>query len=85
MEEEFEEKKQRDYVNRRSIMDLGMGIIYSGMGVMMVFARKVGAKKTYLTHIAHDVAHIETNNALPPDVRLSYDGLEIPFDIPTRK
>ena len=42
MEEEFEDKKQRDYVNRRSIMDLGMGIIYTGMGVLMVFARKVG-------------------------------------------
>ena len=42
MEEEFEDKKQRDYVNRRSLMDLGMGIIYTGMGVLMVFAGKVG-------------------------------------------
>jgi len=42
MEEEFEVKKQKNYVNRRSIMDLGMGIIYTGMGVLMVFARKVG-------------------------------------------
>jgi len=42
MAEDFEDKKQRAYVNRRSIMDLGMGIIYSGMGLLMVFASKVG-------------------------------------------
>ena len=42
MAEDFEDKKQRAYVNRRSIMDLGMGIIYTGMGLLMVFASKVG-------------------------------------------
>jgi hypothetical protein len=42
MAEDFEEKKQRAYVNRRSIMDLGMGIIYTTMGLLMVFASKVG-------------------------------------------
>jgi hypothetical protein len=29
MASEFEDKKQRAYVNRRSVMDLGMGIIYA--------------------------------------------------------
>ncbi|OQP51077.1 hypothetical protein A4H97_04485 [Niastella yeongjuensis] len=42
MAEDIDEKKQRAYVNRRSIMDLGMGIIYTGMGLLMVFASKVG-------------------------------------------
>jgi hypothetical protein len=42
MASELEDKKQRAYINRRSIMDLGMGIIYTGMGVLMVFASKVG-------------------------------------------
>lgn len=44
------------------------------------FARKVGAKKTYLTHISHDLDHETTNALLPSDVRLGYDGLELHFD-----
>ncbi|WP_205508823.1 hypothetical protein [Longitalea arenae] len=42
MASELEDKKQRAYVNRRSIMDLGMGIIYAGMGGAMMFAERVG-------------------------------------------
>lgn len=44
------------------------------------FARKVGAEKTWFTHIAHDLDHEETNRALPPDIRLGADGLEIEFN-----
>ena len=42
MAEEFDERKQRNYINRRAIMDLGMGLIYSGMAVVMFFAEKFG-------------------------------------------
>jgi hypothetical protein len=42
MAEDYEDRKQRAYVNRRSITDLGMGIIYIGMSLLMVFASKVG-------------------------------------------
>ncbi len=45
----------------------------------IAFARKVGAKKTFFTHIAHELEHEETNRHLPEDIRLSYDGLEICF------
>jgi phosphoribosyl 1,2-cyclic phosphate phosphodiesterase len=31
--------------------------------------------------MAHDILHAETENELPPDVRLAYDGLRIPFKI----
>lgn len=41
------------------------------------FARKVGAKKTFFTHIAHELDHEEANAKLPSDIRLAYDGLEI--------
>lgn len=41
------------------------------------FAKRVGAKRTYLTHITHDLDHEETNAKLPSDIQLSYDGLEI--------
>lgn len=43
------------------------------------FAHKVGAKKTYLTHLSHDLDYYKTNAILPEDVRLAYDSLEIPF------
>lgn len=47
----------------------------------IAFARSVSAKKTYLTHIAHDLEYAGTNVTLPSDVRMSYDGLEIPIEI----
>lgn len=43
----------------------------------IAFAKQVGAKRTYLTHITHDLEHEETNAKLPPGIQLSYDGLEI--------
>lgn len=45
------------------------------------FARKTGAKQTWLTHLGHFVGQDEGNSLLPPDVRLSYDGLELEFEI----
>ena len=43
-------------------------------------AARVGAGRTLLTHIAHDLGHAETSARLPPGVELAYDGLivEIP-------
>jgi phosphoribosyl 1,2-cyclic phosphate phosphodiesterase len=43
------------------------------------FAQKIGAKKTWLTHVSHEMDYEETNQKLPQNVRLSYDGLKIPF------
>ena len=41
----------------------------------VAFARRVGAKKTFLTHMCHDVGlHEEVNKLLPPDIQLAYDG-----------
>jgi phosphoribosyl 1,2-cyclic phosphate phosphodiesterase len=36
-------------------------------------------RRTYFTHIAHDLGHEETNARLPPDVSLAYDGLKLDF------
>lgn len=44
------------------------------------FSRKVGAKRTWLTHIAHELEHEATNRELPNGVQLAYDGLEVPFE-----
>ena len=45
-----------------------------------VFAKKVGAKKTYLTHLSHELEHEETNKVLPEGIQLSYDGMKIDFE-----
>lgn len=43
------------------------------------FARRCGAKETWLTHLSHDLDHDQTNAYLPANVRLAYDGLQLPF------
>lgn len=43
------------------------------------FARKVGAKQTYFTHIAHELDHKKTNAYLPPNIQMAYDGLNLTF------
>lgn len=44
------------------------------------FAQKVGAKQTWLNHLAHDLEHEKTNAYLPENIRLAYDGLQFLFD-----
>ncbi len=43
----------------------------------MDVARRIGAKQTLFTHIAHALAHAETNNLLPPTMKLAYDGQRV--------
>jgi len=38
---------------------------------------QLAPRRTFFTHISHDLPHRETENALPPHIRLAYDGLEI--------
>ncbi len=38
-------------------------------------------KRTFFTHICHDLAHETTNAALPNDVRLAFDGMKLEFEI----
>lgn len=45
------------------------------------FAKKSGAKQTWLTHIAHELDHEKTNAYLPANIRMAYDGLTIPLQI----
>jgi phosphoribosyl 1,2-cyclic phosphate phosphodiesterase len=34
-------------------------------------------RRAFFTHIAHQLAHAETNAALPANVRLAHDGLQL--------
>ncbi|MBS0621056.1 MAG: MBL fold metallo-hydrolase [Verrucomicrobia bacterium] len=45
----------------------------------IAFTRRVLAKTTYLTHIAHEMEHKTASALLPPDVHMSYDGLKLPI------
>jgi len=38
-------------------------------------------KRAFFTHICHDLPHDATNRTLPPNVRLSYDGMKLEFEI----
>ncbi len=45
------------------------------------WARRIGARQTWFTHIAHELSHEATNRALPSGVALAYDGLSLPVDL----
>jgi phosphoribosyl 1,2-cyclic phosphate phosphodiesterase len=38
-------------------------------------------KRTFFTHISHDLPHEATNATLPENVRLAHDGLKLEFDL----
>jgi phosphoribosyl 1,2-cyclic phosphate phosphodiesterase len=42
---------------------------------------RLNPKRAFFTHICHDLPHEETNAALPSNVRLSYDGMKLDFEI----
>ncbi|HEY2858820.1 MAG TPA: MBL fold metallo-hydrolase [Terracidiphilus sp.] len=45
------------------------------------WARRIGAHQTWLTHIAHELGHEETNRILPPGIGMAWDGLEVPVTL----
>jgi phosphoribosyl 1,2-cyclic phosphate phosphodiesterase len=45
------------------------------------WAERIGAEQTWLTHIAHDLGHEQTNRSLPDHVRLAHDGLSVPVTL----
>lgn len=45
----------------------------------VAFGKAARAKKTYFTHIAHEIGHDEGSTRLPSGFALAYDGLEIPI------
>lgn len=43
----------------------------------MQTVERLAPRRAFFTHICHDLPHEETESALPPHIRLAYDGLEI--------
>jgi phosphoribosyl 1,2-cyclic phosphate phosphodiesterase len=46
------------------------------------WAQRIGARQTWLTHIAHELGHEETNRRLPAGIAMGYDGLEVAVTLP---
>ncbi|MGI9442400.1 MAG: MBL fold metallo-hydrolase [Rubripirellula sp.] len=44
-------------------------------------AERIQAKKTFLTHICHDLEHEATNASLPQGIELAYDGLRLEIEL----
>jgi phosphoribosyl 1,2-cyclic phosphate phosphodiesterase len=44
-------------------------------------SRAIGARRTFFTHMAHDLGHAETNARLPAGVELAYDGLVLDVEV----
>jgi phosphoribosyl 1,2-cyclic phosphate phosphodiesterase len=44
-------------------------------------AQKIGAEKTYFTHISHAILHEEAEKELPEGIFLAYDGLKFELEI----
>ncbi|MBI3838858.1 MAG: MBL fold metallo-hydrolase, partial [Planctomycetia bacterium] len=42
-------------------------------------AQRLKPKRTYFTHMSHDLEHEATNASLPSGMELAYDGLRIPL------
>ncbi len=43
------------------------------------FVEKIRPRQAFFTHMSHEILHAEIEKQLPANVRLSYDGLRIPF------
>ena len=40
-------------------------------------SRRIGARRTWFTHMCHDLGHAETSARLPAGIELAYDGLMV--------
>ena len=43
----------------------------------LAYLARIGARRSFLIHVTHDVEHARTQDFLPPGVDLSYDGLTL--------
>ena len=44
-------------------------------------AARIGPRRTYFTHMSHELGHAETNARLPAGVELAYDGLVLDIEV----
>lgn len=54
---------------------------HSSVDQSLAIVEQLKPKRTFFTHISHDLAHEAANAKLPPHVRLAHDGLKLEFEI----
>jgi phosphoribosyl 1,2-cyclic phosphate phosphodiesterase len=54
---------------------------HSSVENSLKIVERLEPKRTFFTHISHDLPHATTNAALPANVRLAHDGLKLEFEI----
>ncbi len=54
---------------------------HSHLDKSIAIAQRIGAKRTYFTHIGHDLDHGPTAEDLPETIYMAYDGLRLSFNI----
>jgi phosphoribosyl 1,2-cyclic phosphate phosphodiesterase len=50
---------------------------HSTVATSIATAQRLRPRRTYFTHICHDLGHAVTQASLPPGIFMAYDGLEI--------
>jgi phosphoribosyl 1,2-cyclic phosphate phosphodiesterase len=41
------------------------------------YAKRIGARRTFMIHMTHELEHDEMERMLPPEIRAAYDGLTV--------
>ncbi len=54
---------------------------HSHLDKSIALAQRIGARRTYFTHISHDLDHGPVSAELPEGIYLAYDGLRLEFEI----
>ena len=54
---------------------------HSHLEKSIALVEQLKPRRAFFTHMSHDLDHDATNAALPPHIRLAYDGLQIKFEI----
>lgn len=62
-----------------SALRFAPSIFHFSVDEAVEFAHRVGAKRTFLTHMAHEVEHDRCEAYLSDGVKLAYDGLVVAF------
>jgi phosphoribosyl 1,2-cyclic phosphate phosphodiesterase len=55
---------------------------HSHLAKSIALVEQLAPRRAFFTHISHGLDHDSTNAALPPNIRLAYDGLQLTFDLP---
>jgi len=53
---------------------------HSHLDKSIALAQRIGARRTYFTHISHDLDHGPVSAELPEGIYLAYDGLRLEFE-----